>query len=198
MANINLLPWREERREQLKKAYITQLAGVALLGVALALGWIFIADKQLENQQSRNAYIQKNIDEMNKKVSEINELKKRKEQMIARMRVIQDLQGTRTEIVKAFDEFARVVPPGVFFTSLDAKGKNIKLAGFAESNNRISTLMRSLDESYKYQDSNLTKVQQNDKLGEQGSQFDLQVNLEGTQEVIQAAPAKNSKNNKRK
>lgn len=177
MANINLLPWREEAREQLKKEYLTQLVGVAILGVVLVFGWIFIANNQLETQQERNTYIQKNIDEMDKKVAEINELKKKKAQMIARMRVIQDLQGTRSEIVKAFDELARTIPQGVFFTSLDSKGTNVRLAGYAESNNRISSLMRSLDESYKYADSNLTKVQQNDRLGEQGSQFDLQVKV---------------------
>ena len=57
-------------------------------------------------------------------------------------RVIQNLQGNRPEIVKLFDEFVRAAPDGVYFVQMERKGLNVSLEGFAESNNRVSALMR--------------------------------------------------------
>ena len=98
--------------------------------------------------------------------------------MIVRMKVIQDLQGTRSEIVKIFDELVRAIPDGIYLSELDRVAGQIKMSGFAESNNRISSLMRNLDKSGKYRDPNLAKVEQNDQLGIQGSVFHLQIGIE--------------------
>jgi len=146
--------------------------------VLLVFIWITFASTELANQNERNVYLETNIAELDKKVSEIRELKSKKQEMIARMKVIQDLQGTRSEIVKVFDELVRAVPDGVFISELDKASTDIKISGFAESNNRISTLMRNLDKSHKYQDSNLAKVEQDETLGAQGSVFDLQIKIE--------------------
>lgn len=178
MSQINLLPWREESREQQKKEYLTKLSFVGLLAVLLVFIWITFASTELADQNERNVYLETNIAELDKKVSEIRELKSKKQEMIARMKVIQDLQGTRSEIVKVFDELVRAVPDGVFISELDKASTDIKISGFAESNNRISTLMRNLDKSHKYQDSNLAKVEQDETLGAQGSVFDLQIKIE--------------------
>ena len=113
MSQINLLPWREESREQQKKEYLTKLSFVGLLAVLLVFIWITFASTELANQNDRNAYLETNIAELDKKVSEIRELKSKKQEMIARMKVIQDLQGTRSEIVKVFDELVRALPDGI-------------------------------------------------------------------------------------
>ena len=178
MSQINLLPWREESREQQKKEYLTKLSFVGLLAVPLVFVWITFASSELAHQNQRNVYLETNIAELDKKVSEIRELKSKKQEMIARMKVIQDLQGTRSEIVKVFDELVRALPDGIFLSELDKTGSDIKMSGFAESNNRISTLMRNLDGSHKYRDSNLAKVEQDETLGTQGSKFDLQIQIE--------------------
>ncbi|MGB1244986.1 MAG: PilN domain-containing protein, partial [Porticoccaceae bacterium] len=94
MSQINLLPWREEAREQLKKEYLGLLGLVAIGAAVLLFIWITVAMGQLDNQRQRNSYLEMNIAEMNKKVSEISDLKRKKEEMILRMKVIQDLQGT--------------------------------------------------------------------------------------------------------
>ena len=94
------------------------------------------------------------------------------------MKVIQDLQGNRSEIVKIFDELVRAVPDGVYLATLEQSADGVKMSGFSESNNRISALMRNLDNSFKYEESNLTKVQQDTTLGDQGSVFDLQIKIE--------------------
>ncbi len=178
MSQINLLPWREESREQQKKDYLTKLSFVGLLAIFLVFVWITVASAQLDYQNARNRYLKTNIAELDKKVAEIRELKSKKQEMILRMKVIQDLQGTRSEIVKLYDELVRALPDGVFLAELDKTNTEIKMSGFAESNNRISALMRNLDKSYKYQDSNLAKVEQDDSLGAQGSKFDLQIQVE--------------------
>jgi type IV pilus assembly protein PilN len=178
MTHINLLPWREEARELQRKAFLGKLLASAVIGAVLVFLWILIAQNQLDNQNSRNSYLKSNIAEMDKKVSEISELKRKKKEMLSRMKVIQDLQGNRSEIVKMFDELVRAVPDGVYLDSLERKGASITISGFSESNSRISNLMRNLDNSYKYENSNLTKVKHDGRLGEQGSVFDLQVEIE--------------------
>ena len=178
MSQINLLPWREESREQLKRDYLGKLGLVALTSIILISLWISLAGSAVEEQNQRNAYLQSSIAEMDKKVAEISELRNKKQEMILRMKVIQDLQGTRSEIVKIFDELVRAIPDGIYLSELDRVAGQIKMSGFAESNNRISSLMRNLDKSGKYQNPNLAKVEQNDELGDQGSVFDLQIKLD--------------------
>jgi len=178
MTHINLLPWREEARGLERKAFIARLLASAVVGALLMFLWILLADNQLEHQHMRNSYLQSNIAEMDKKVAEISQLKRKKAEMLSRMKVIQDLQGNRSEIVKMFDELVRAVPDGTYLESLTGKQGKITMSGFSESNNRISMFMRNLDNSPKYANSNLTKVQQDDRLGEQGSVFDLQVEVE--------------------
>ena len=70
------------------------------------------------------------------------------------------------------------MPDGVYLATLEQTADSVKMSGFSESNNRISALMRNLDTSHKYEESNLTKVQQDTTLGDQGSVFDLQIKIE--------------------
>ena len=185
MTKINLLPWREEARELQRKAFLSKLLAAAVGGFALVVVWVLLAQNQLDNQDSRNSYLQSNIADMDKKVAEISQLKSKKQEMLSRMKVIQDLQGNRSEIVKIFDELVRAVPDGTYLESLNLSSAMIKVSGYSESNNRISALMRNLDSSDKYINSNLTKVQHDARLGEQGSVFDLQVEIESTAESVQ-------------
>ena len=93
MTSINLLPWREESREQRRKAFLGKLFAAAMVGAVLVFIWIRSLRAGLDNQNSRNSYLQSNIAEMDKKVAEISELKSKKQEMISRMKVIQDSAG---------------------------------------------------------------------------------------------------------
>lgn len=177
MAKINLLPWREERRQELKKEFLVILGGVAVLAVVLVLLGKTYFDNQVSHQQARNTYLQKNITELNKQVKEISELEKKKRELIERMEVIQGLQGKRPVIVRVFDELVRSIPDGVFYKNLDRSDSKIKLTGIAESNNRISSLMRRLDGSEWFTDPNLSAVKADLAYGEQASSFDLTFNI---------------------
>lgn len=175
MAKINLLPWREERREQLKKEYFTILAAVAVFGLVVAMLWHSIISGAISNQESRNDFLTSNIKELDAQVAEIKELKAQRQRLTERMRIIQDLQGNRPEIVRLFDETVRTLPDGVFYTSIQRKGEVLSIQGTAESNNRVSSLMRRLDESKWFANPNLIGVKANPDFGEQANDFTLTV-----------------------
>jgi len=110
-------------------------------------------------------------------VKEITELKKRREQILSRMRVIQELQANRPDVVRVFDELVRVLPEGVYLESLNRQGSGITVAGYGESNNRIASMMRNIEASYKFSAPNLTRVVADGRLGEQGNRFDLRIRI---------------------
>ncbi len=178
MAQINLLPWREERRAERKKEFLILLAAVAVLGVGLVLLGDRIVNGQIDYQQARNQYLKENIRELDKQVAEIKDLQRRRNQLIERMRVIQELQGNRPIIVRVLDQLVRTVPDGVFYTSLSSKSNLISLTGIAESNNRVSSLMRRLDGSDWLQQPNLESVRAATQYGDQAATFNLKVKVQ--------------------
>ncbi|OUS12389.1 hypothetical protein A9Q89_05730 [Gammaproteobacteria bacterium 53_120_T64] len=180
MANVNLLPWREIQRQEKKQEFLIALGMVAAAALLLAVAWGYWVNSQIDWQNDRNDLLQREIAVLDEKVKEIKELKLRRQQVLERMEVIKALQGNRPGVVKVFDEFVRAIPSGVFFVEVNRKGDNVALVGFAESNNRISTLMRQLAASDRFKEPNLTKVEADDTLGEQGSRFELQVRLNMT------------------
>lgn len=177
MAKINLLPWREARRQELQKEFLIVLGGVAVLALAVVLLGHNMASNAVEAQRGRNAYVQKHIDELNKQVAEIKQLEKKKNELLERMKVIQELQGTRPLIVRVFDELVRTLPDGVFYSHLTAANKTLKADGVAESNNRISSLMRRLDGSDWFSSPNLKAVKADPDFGEQASRFEMSFNI---------------------
>ncbi|RLA47810.1 MAG: pilus assembly protein PilN [Gammaproteobacteria bacterium] len=182
MANINLLPWREDHRQEKQKEFLIILAGVLVFGLLAVFAWDQWVNGRIDWQNSRNSFLQREITVLDEKVKEIKELKLRRQQMIERMEVILALQGNRPEVVKVFDEFVRAIPDGVYFVEMKRVANNISLLGYAESNSRISVLMRELDASKMFKDPNLTNVVADTKLGEQGSRFELHVKVVGRDE----------------
>ena len=192
MATINLLPWRDELREEQKKEFLTILVLFAIFAAAVIFGWQFILNGQIEYQQSRNAFLKQEIAKLDKEVQEIKELKKQKAQLEKRMEVIQSLQGDRPEIVYIFDQLVRTLPDGVYFTSVTRTGPTLNLEGVAESNNRVSSLMRQLDNSKWFTAPNLQSVNANPDFGEQANTFTLAVN------IVSASSAEDEANNNNK
>ena len=178
MANINLLPWREARRQERKKQFLIGL-GATLAGAAMSvLFWDLAVNSQIDYQQSRNQYLRTQIALLDQEVAEIRDLQRKRNQLIERMRVIQALQGNRPVIVRLLDQLVRTVPDGVFYTSLETKANVVSIEGVAESNNRVSSLMRRLDASDWLENPNLDAVQAAPDYGEQATTFKLTVNLQ--------------------
>ena len=143
MANINLLPWREWERERKQKEFLTQIAGVLVLGVVMIFGAGQFLDTAIENQDGRNRFLQSKITLLDGKIAEIQMLRKQREDLLARMQVINELQGNRPVIVRVFDEVVQTLAKGVHYKQLQLEGKTLSVSGIAESNNRISALMRN-------------------------------------------------------
>jgi type IV pilus assembly protein PilN len=158
MARINLLPWREQLREERKKRFLTALAGV----LVASIGGLFMIDQYLNSaithQAARNAFIQKEIVQLDERIKEISDLRARRKQLLERMKIIQDLQGNRPIIGRVFDQLARTLPDGVYFSDVKMADKLISITGSAESNNRVSDLMRNLDASDWLDAPSLTEV----------------------------------------
>lgn len=158
MARINLLPWREQLREERKKRFLTIMVGVVIASV----GTLFMVDRYLssaiDHQAARNAFLQQQIVQLDGRIKEISELKSRRKQLLERMKIIQDLQGNRPIIGRVFDQLARTLPDGVYFSEVKMAGNLISISGAAESNNRVSDLMRNLDASDWLDAPSLTEV----------------------------------------
>jgi type IV pilus assembly protein PilN len=177
MANINLLPWRERRREQLRKEFLAILGTVVALGLVVVVIAHIVISGQIDAQNQRNEYLRGEIAKLDRQVAEIKDLQTRRNQLIDRMKVIQDLQGTRPVIVRIFDEIVRSLPEGVYYRGIQRAGSVITIQGTAESNNRVSSLMRKLDASEWFANPILKNVKANPEFGEQGNDFDMTVTV---------------------
>lgn len=161
MATINLRPWREELRQERQKEYISALFLVAIVAGAI---WWFVSEAygaSIESQLERNGYIELQSKALDKKINEIRELRSKKDELLDRMQLIQDLQGNRPVIVRVFDEMARVMPEELFFKEVRVQGKNFSIIGMAASNDQVSTLMRNFDKSAWFENPNLQDVKAN-------------------------------------
>jgi len=132
-------------------------------------------DSRIAYQQSRNAYIETATKKLDQQIKEIENLKRKRDELLARMQVIQDLQGKRPVIVRVFDELVRTLPDGLFYTDLKRTGERVDIVGMAESNSRVSTLMRQFEESEWFTDPNLSNVSAADSRRAGYSQFNLSV-----------------------
>jgi len=173
MATINLLPWREELREERNKRFYVVIAAVVLVSAALGIFVSQIYSNAVSNQQSRNNYLTQESKSLDAKIAEIKELKETRSALIERMELIQALQGNRPVIVRIFDEIARSVPDELYFTKLEVKGERLIMEGVAASNKRISDLMRRFDQSEWFANPVLESVQSK---GESTNEFKLVVN----------------------
>lgn len=158
MAKINLLPWRQELRKQRQQEFVAIVLAVAVLAVGIVLFTHMALSKQVSDQLERNSYIKAEIATLDTQIKEIDELQKRREELLSRMRVIQDLQGHRPVIVRVFDEFVRAMPDGVYFRTIERKGDVFSIVGVAESANQVSSLMRNLESSQWFKNPVLSNV----------------------------------------
>jgi type IV pilus assembly protein PilN len=147
MAKINLLPWREERRQQKQQEFLTSV-GLAVLMTAVALGAIHMYIEGLKDyQNSRNKILQDEISVIDKKIEEIRDIETQKNKLLTKIDVIQKLQESRPQIVHLFDELPKSTPEGVYLTKFKQAGDTLTMTGMAQSNARVSAYMRAIEAS---------------------------------------------------
>ncbi|MCP5409255.1 MAG: PilN domain-containing protein [Chromatiaceae bacterium] len=147
MARINLLPWRESLRKKRQRDFGVSIV-IALLAVAAAAaGTHYFIEDMIQYQNKRNSLLNKEISAMDRKIKSIQALEKTKAKLLARMDVIQQLQGSRPQVVHLFDEIVTTIPDGTHLNKLTQKGSDVTLNGEAQSNARVSSYMRNIESS---------------------------------------------------
>jgi len=147
MARINLLPWRAERRANRQKEFYGMLGLAAAGGLVLSFLIWFYYDQQISGQNVRNQFLQAEIQKVEGKIKEIEALDKQKDRLLARKKVIEQLQANRSQMVHLFDSLVRTIPDGVALASIKQEGEILTLEGRAQSNARVSNYMRNLEGS---------------------------------------------------
>lgn len=178
MIRINLLPHREEKRKSRRQQFILFSALAALGGLLVwFIGHSIIAG-YVDGQDQKNALLKQEIALLDKEIVEIKGLREQAEALLSRKQVIESLQTNRTEPVHIFNELARQIPEGLYFKSLKQTGSRINITGYAQSNARVSNLMRNLDASPQLQNAELVEVKAAVLNTRRVSEFNLNVSLE--------------------
>ena len=175
MTRINLLPWREELRQEKQKQFMTLLVLTIVLSAAIVGLIHFQMNGKIDYQNRRNTFISTEITKLDSEISEISELQKVRKSLVERMDIIQDLQGSRPSIVHLFTELVTSVPNGVYLQTLEQTEDTLRITGEAESNARVSSYMRNLSNSEWLKDPNLDLIQIEDKKVTRISSFILTV-----------------------
>ena len=147
MIRINLLPHREQKRQERRK-YFFIIAGVVAVAAVAAVGLVHVYfANEIATQDERNDFLKKENAKLDKEIEEIKKLKEETDRLLARKQVIEKLQGDRAEPVILLDQLARRAPDGVYLKGIKQDGGTINLTGLAQSSARVSTLMRNIDGS---------------------------------------------------
>lgn len=179
MTGINLLPWRDELRERRSKQLIGGTVALWVLSALLVLGAYQFMEMRKDMQNQRNAFLRAEISALEEEIREIDELRERRDRLIARMEVIQGLQQNRTELVRIIDDLVRQLPDGVFLTNLSKRDNAMTLQGRAQSNARVSMFMRNLEDSEWFHDPTLDVINVTSDDTGRVSAFTLQIRHAG-------------------
>lgn len=175
MARINLLPWRAELKRQRRKEYLILVGGFSVLTIMLwgIIHWSYT--DRIAYQNERNAFLTAETVKLDKQIKEIHELEKEKQRLIARMKAIESLQSSRPLIVHILDELVTALPEGVYLTEVSQQGESFEIKGVAESNARVSSLMRNIEKSTWLRDPKLEIIQTSDDAGRKSANFILRM-----------------------
>ena len=172
MPQINLLPWRQLERAKRQKEFGLLAVGALLAAAAVMLFTIWGISSATDRQRERNELLKTEISELDKQITEILGLEAQKGRLVSRMEIIERLQRSRPEVVHVFDQMARMLPDGVYLSSVKQSDKKLELKGVAQSSTRVSTLMRNIEASQWLADPQL-QVVETMKQGGAGSEFTL-------------------------
>lgn len=174
MTEINLLPWREQRREQDKKLFTTILSSGIVGACAIVFLGNYYANHLVNTQLERNNILQNEINNLDNHITEIRSLKTVRAGLISRMTIVQNLQSTRTLMVHLFDELIKILPPGIYITKVERKNDVVSVWGYAESNINIAQMMTNIENNEWIQTPLLTEskvIEDKEKKDSERNQF---------------------------
>jgi type IV pilus assembly protein PilN len=190
MPRINLLPWRDAERKRKRQEFAAGVLGAAFIAllVGLIANWRFEA--AIDSQNERNQLLKETIAEVDKQIAEVLDLEQQEQRLLARMDVIEQLQRSRPEVVRLFDQIVRIVPDGVYLTALNQGGTQIKMKGMAQSSTRVAAFMRNIEGSEWLADPALENLENKSTTADAGSEFSLSAKQTGATgaPVVAASP----------
>jgi len=192
MVRINLLPHREQRRQARQRQFVSMVIGLAVLGLAVVgLVHVVIAAR-IDNQNGRNKLLTDEIVKLDEQIKEIDKLREQTQALLARKQIVETLQANRTEAVHLLDQLVQQLPDGLYLRSVKQSGTKVTLVGYAQSNARVSTLMRNIESSPWLTSPELVEIKSIALDKQKINEFTLNLQLKqaaGTAPVGAAAPA---------
>lgn len=178
MIRINLLPYREQARKDRRQQFIASAVLTVLLGAVVGFAGYVILEQRLEGQQDSNDFLKSQISQLKKDIEEIDGLKEQTQALLSRKQVIESLQGNRMQTVMIFNELTRQMPEGVFLKTVKQSGDKVNVTGFAQSNARVSQLMRNLDASPIFENPRLIEIKSSTYTHRTVSDYNLDLSIE--------------------
>jgi type IV pilus assembly protein PilN len=172
---INLLPHREEKRAARRQQFYALFGLIAILAGLIWFMGYGIINGYISAQDNKNVFLKEQITALDKDIEEIKRLKEQTEALLSRKRIIESLQANRAETVHLFNELARQMPEGTYLKAIKQSGAQINLLGYAQSNSRVSVMMRNLEESPLLERPNLVEIQSVTVGARRLNQFNLNV-----------------------
>jgi len=188
MVRINLLPHREQKRQARQRQFVSMAIGLAVLALAV-VGLVHVGiAARIENQNGRNALLKTEIAKLDEQIKEIDKLREQTQALLARKQIVETLQSNRTEAVHAFDQLVRQLPDGVYLRSVKQSGSRLTLIGYAQSNARVSTLMRNIESSPWLEKPELVEIKSVALDKQKVNEFTLNLQLKRQTEANPRAP----------
>ena len=147
MIRVNLLPHREEKRKRRQQQFLGIAVFSVILGLVVAGAVWFFLDQQVEQQAANVAYMKGEIAKLDKQIEEIRKIREETASLLAKKQVVEGLQSNRSEPVQLLDQLLRQLPEGIYLKQVKQTGVKVNVGGYAQSNARVSTLMRNLGAS---------------------------------------------------
>lgn len=143
MILINLLPHREARRQERKRAFFSALGLAALVGAGIVILWFGVLQQMTSAQEARNRFLSDEIKKLEEQIKDVATLKAEIEALKARQKAVEDLQTDRNVPVYLLDELVKQTPEGIYLTSVKQTGNIVTVGGMSQTNERVSELLRN-------------------------------------------------------
>lgn len=185
MIRINLLPHREQKRIARQRRYISMLVISFLAAAGIVLAGYMVLSAKIDIQAGRNQFLTEENAKLDREIAEIDKLKAEKQALLDRKKIVERLQSNRTETVHLLDQLTRQVPEGVYLKDVKQTNEQLVLTGYAQSNARVSTLMRNLNDSPVFEQPLLIEVKSATVGNQRLSDFTLNVKLSRADETTE-------------
>ncbi len=184
MIRVNLLPHREEKRKRRQQQFGVLAGLAAVVGLVVAGAVWFFLDQQDSQQRANVAYMKSEIDKLDKEIEEIRKIREETASLLAKKQVVEGLQSNRSEPVQLLDQLLRQLPEGVYLKSIKQTGAKVNILGYAQSNARVSTLMRNLGASPYLENPELVEIRSTaapDRSGSRVNEFNMNISIKRAQ-----------------